>query len=92
MGTSRSKSMGFEELSPTKIATELFQNLQPGDKVAIVSRPVSKAKQNKKKRDTTNVVQPLQEVVNALTMKGLSVRVVPHNNDNFCFMMKAQKE
>ena len=87
MGSSRSKRMGFEELSPTKIATELFQNLQPGDKVAIVSRPVSSAS-NKK----NNGVQPLQEVVNALTSKGLSVRVVPPNNDNFCFMMKAQKE
>ena len=71
--------MGFEELSPNKIVTELFGNLKSGDKVAIVSRKVSDK-------------QPLQNVVNALTMRGLSVRVINHNKHNFCFMMKTQKE
>ena len=83
MGISSSQNLGFEELSPSKIAIELFRNLQSGDKIAIVTRKLfSKRSQ-----------QSLQDVVNALiTLRGFVVRIVEPSYQNFCFMMKAQKE
>jgi hypothetical protein len=77
------KRMGFEELSPQKIAHELFAHLQPGDKVAIATR-----------RYTSNNQKPLEDVIAALQARGLIVRVSKNGvgYQDFCFLKEAQKE
>ena len=78
----RWKSLGFEELSAQKIANELFAHLQPGDKVAIASH------------QRVGNTKPLEDVVDALEARGLSVRVTNHTSGvvDFCFLKEAQKE
>jgi hypothetical protein len=79
----RWKRLGFEELSPPKIAHELFAHLQPGDKVAIAAR-----------RNMSNNRKPLEDVIAALQARGLIVRVSRNvvGNQDFCFLKEAQKE
>lgn len=74
----RGKRLGFEELSPDKVANELLSNLKRGDKVAITSR-------------FTEHVLPY---VNALEERGLVVRVVEGQTglQDFCFLMRASRE
>jgi hypothetical protein len=69
---------GYQELDPNSTAEELFANLRPGDKIAIVSR------------FKTN----LQPYVTALESKGLSVRVVENQTavQDFCFLQSTKKE
>jgi hypothetical protein len=76
------KRMGFEELSPERIANELFAHLTPGDKVAITSRHIEG-------RDST-----LHEVQRLLKKRGLIVRVMENKDPmhDFCFLKHAQKE
>lgn len=71
--------LGFDELSPNQTANELLGHLQARDKVAITTR-------------FDNEVT--QQYVQAFQAKGLQVRVVAGNSptQDFCFLMKAQKE
>lgn len=73
--------MGREELSPHKIANELFGRLTPGEKVAIVGKHYEDSK--------------MQEISLELEAAlDLNVRII-HNNfdyEDFCFLRKAQKE
>lgn len=73
----RGKGLGFEELDPIRTASELFANHQSGDKVAIISR-------------LDNNIDKYKE---ALEMRGLKVRYVEQQtgNEDFCFLIKAQK-
>lgn len=69
---------GFEELSPNKTANELMRHLNPGDKVAIISRFATRVK----------------PYVGALEKRGIVVRVVAGQSgvEDFCFLKSAQKE
>jgi hypothetical protein len=73
------RSKGFEELSPNQTADELFQHLQPGEKVAIVSR-----------YQTPNALA----YVDALKKRGLEVRLVSQSMgvQDFCFLLNTRKE
>ncbi|KAL3907250.1 MAG: hypothetical protein SGILL_008949 [Bacillariaceae sp.] len=74
------KKMGFEELSPKLIATELFGHLQPGDKVAILGRFVHS--------------EPTQQIVAELQARGIQVRTIGDGDamHDFCFLKNAKKE
>eukprot|EP00586_Coscinodiscus_wailesii_P007678 CAMPEP_0172524308 /NCGR_PEP_ID=MMETSP1066-20121228/294119_1 /TAXON_ID=671091 /ORGANISM="Coscinodiscus wailesii, Strain CCMP2513" /LENGTH=158 /DNA_ID=CAMNT_0013307427 /DNA_START=924 /DNA_END=1400 /DNA_ORIENTATION=- len=69
---------GYEELSPSKVGNELLGHLQPGDKVAIVTRG-------------GNIAPYLEELRNK---RQLQVRAVQftQGHEAFCFFLKAQKE
>jgi hypothetical protein len=71
--------MGFQELSPNQTAHDLFGHLNPGDKVAIVSR---------------FGIEHVQQYVDALEDRGLQVRLIEGQSgvQDFCFLMRAQKE
>ena len=71
--------MGFAELSPVKVATELFGRLQPGDRVQITTRTF-----NQKAR---NYAEALEE-------RGINASVVTDQSSvqDFCFLKQAQKE
>ena len=73
------KSMGFEELSPNRTANELFQHLQPGEKVAIVSR-----------FQTPHTLA----YVEAFKARGLEVRTITKSTgvQDFCFLLKTKRE
>lgn len=75
------KRMGFAELSPNKVATELLSNLKSGEKVAILSRFGGKSV----------LIEPY---VKALEARGLQVRVISGQTgyEDFCFLMSTQKE
>ena len=75
---SAGKDLGFEELSPEKIANELFRDLVPGDKVAITTRIDDRR---------------VQEVVSTLQKRGLVVRVIANQQDfqDFCFLITPSK-
>ena len=73
--------LGFEELSPTKIAKEMFHDLKSGDKVSIITRIKNE------------VVDQIQENI-TLAHPGVSVRVLTNNSgvQDFCLLKTAQKE
>ena len=75
----KGKLKGFEELSPERVGTDLFGHLHRGDKVALTSR-----------------IQNLQtqEYVDALSARGLQVRLVTNQTgvEDFCFLASAKKE
>lgn len=77
----RGKNLGFEELSGSKIAHELFRDLKPGDKVAILTRF-----QNSK------VVAEIKDLLQQV--QGAQVRIVANNSgvEDFCLLQTAQKE
>lgn len=70
---------GFTELSPNQTASDLFGHLNPGDKVAMVTRFTAKE------------AKPFTD---ALEARGLKVRVIggQSGTEDFCFLMSAQKE
>jgi hypothetical protein len=72
------KRMGFEELSPNKMANELLSNHQRGDKVAVLSRYAKFG----------------QEYVDSMLAVGLDARFVETRNGelSFCFLMSGQDE
>lgn len=71
--------LGFAEMEPDEAARRLLGHLEPGDRVAVVSRfdAVSEA--------------PL---VHALSRRGLRVRLVQDQTgvQDFCFLMHARRE
>lgn len=73
------KRKGYEELSPNKIAWELFGHLNPSDKIAVATR-----------FGGDNVAP----YVSALEERGLQVRVIQNQTgtEDFCFLMSARKE
>jgi hypothetical protein len=73
------KQSRFPELGPNQIAQEIFRHLNPGDKVAIISRFADKY---------------VQLHVKALERRGLNVRVIEGNSgeQDFCFLLSAEKE
>lgn len=73
------KGLGFEELGPTQTARDLFGHLNPGDKVAILSRFSQESS---------------QPYIDALVQRGLQVRFITGQSgvQDFCFLMSAQKE
>jgi hypothetical protein len=76
-------ALGFAELSPPKIASELFSLLKPGDKVAVLGR-FHKSFDNSAR----------DKIVDALQRRGLVVRVIENQTspEDFCFLKSAQKE
>jgi hypothetical protein len=79
-----SKQKGFEELSPRRIAEQLFAHLQPGEKVAITTRYYGEEADN----------SAVDELVRRLEERELQVRVVKDQNpvEDFCFLKSATKE
>jgi hypothetical protein len=77
-------SHGLDDLSPEKIATNLFGHLQPGDKIAITGRNLGNGENG---TASYNVVQ-------ALEGRGLIVRVMSKTSpmEDFCFLKGAKKE
>ena len=75
----KGKRQGYEELSPDKVAHELFGHLQAGDKVAFTSRVSGEFVSN---------------YAAALKARGLHVRIIEGQNptQDFCFLMSARKE
>jgi hypothetical protein len=75
----KGKRWGYEELSPNKIATELFGHLQKGEKIAFTSRFP---------RDF------VLDHIQALEARGLQVRLLEGQNptQDFCFLLSARKE
>ena len=75
----RAYDMGFEELSPHKVAHEVFAKLQSGDKVAITTRIANSVAQG---------------YVDALKERGIHARLVTGQTgvQDFCFLLHAQKE
>jgi hypothetical protein len=76
---------GFHELSPYRIAHELFADLSPGDKIAITTRFIDKNPESYK---------TISEIARHLELRGFRVRVVGNQTgvEDFCFLQKAQKE
>lgn len=80
----QSKEKGREELSPNKVATELFTDLQPGDRVALLSRF----------DETSTLVQDHVDAFTAQHNNQVSVQVIhqtPFQKD-FCYLRHAKKE
>jgi hypothetical protein len=75
------EKLGFGELSPFKIASELFHDLHGGDKVAIVTRI-----KNEKVEEIRDLIQSLHP--------GVEVRIVDGNSgvQDFCLLKTTQKE
>jgi hypothetical protein len=75
----RFESLGFEEMGPKQAANDLLGHLQPGDKVAILSR------------FNSTFVEPYMD---AIKQRGLQVRFIEGQTgvQDFCFLMSAQKE
>ena len=75
----RGRRKGYEELSPHKVANELFGHLNAGDKVAFTSRLPAEYMIN---------------YTTALEARGLKVRVTEGQNpmQDFCFLLSARKE
>lgn len=75
----RAYDMGFAELSPSKTATELFRNLQPGDRVQITTRIFNQRARN---------------YAEALAARGINATVITDQSavEDFCFLKQAQKE
>ena len=70
--------LGFEELSPNKVATELFRDSKQGDTITILSR-------------FGDAVEPY---VKALDDQGFQARVISgqESEEDFCYLLSAQKE
>jgi hypothetical protein len=77
---------GYQELSPYKIAYEIFGNLQAGDKVAITGRFAHK--------EISDSNSTTSQIVSALESRGLVVRVVDNGGsmEDFCFLKETKKE
>ena len=77
-GPIQAKGWWFQELGPNQTARDLFGHLQPGEKVAIISR----------------FLEGTQDYVGALEARGLQVRVVTGQSgvEDFCFLMNTKKE
>jgi hypothetical protein len=75
----RAFEMGFAELSPVKVATELFAHLQPGDRVQIITRTFN---------------QKARNYAEALEVNGVKASVVTDQStvQDFCFLKQTQKE
>jgi hypothetical protein len=75
----KGKRRGYEELSPSKVAHELFGHLEAGEKVAFTSRTSSEFVSN---------------YTAALNARGLQVRIIEGQNptQDFCFLMSARKD
>jgi hypothetical protein len=101
------RTKGYQELSPYKIAYQLFGNLQAGDKIALVGRfvnqetktrtTISSANHNlttNTNTTTTTTTATTQQIVTALQSRGLIVRVITGGDvgQDFCFLQRAQKE
>jgi hypothetical protein len=73
------KSKGYEELSANQTANELFEHLQPGEKVAIVSR-----------LQTLNTLA----YADALKERGLEVRSISQLTgvQDFCFLLNTKRD
>ena len=69
---------GFVELDAHRVAHELFGHLQPGDKVAIVSRYET----------------GIQNFIDAFQDRGIQARMIVGQTgmQDFCFLRRAQKE
>ena len=76
----RGMDLGFEELDENVAANELLGHLQPGDKVAIISRFANH--------------NETQLYADAMERRGLTVRIIKGQSgvEDFCFMMEAKKE
>eukprot|EP00980_Cylindrotheca_fusiformis_P015998 scaffold4703_cov108-Cylindrotheca_fusiformis.AAC.6 len=70
---------GYEEADPNLMATQLFADYRPGDKVAIISRF---------QENTEEYIKALRE------HKGIEARYIQNQtgNQDFCFLLKAQQE
>lgn len=70
---------GLEDVSPRQTAEVLLQHLGKGDKVAITTRVHN---------------EQLQRYVDALTSRGLQVRVIEGQSgpQDFCFLLQSKKE
>ena len=79
----RAVNLGFEELTPRKVSSELLGHLKTNDRVAVVGRWFE-GKENGN----------LKEIVRLLADRGLQVRLVKGQTpvQDFCFLMNAQKE
>ena len=79
MSLGHANSLGFAELKPNRTAYELLGHLKRGDKVAITTRFHS---------------PDVQQYVDAMTSRGLQVRVITGQKDveDFCFLLSAQRE
>jgi ribosomal protein L19 len=75
---------GFNELSPYRIAYELFVDKKPGDRIAITTRVID----GDSKRNAN-----IKEVVRHLRHRGLKVRVIGNQSgvEDFCFLKKANE-
>lgn len=71
--------MAFEEADSIMAATQLFADYQPGDKVAIISRFQD---------NTDKFIKALKDI------KGIEARYIKGQTgpQDFCFLLKAQKE
>lgn len=77
---SKSRQFGREELSPKKVASDLFRHLGPGDRLSLLSR-----------FDASSEL--VNEHIKALESKGVSVEFVHQSPENdFCYLRHAQKE
>jgi hypothetical protein len=74
---SKGRRFGFEEMGPNQTARDLFGHLQPGDKVAIVSRFT----------DVDTFIQALER--QGLKVRFIQGQT---GVQDFCFLMSAQKE
>lgn len=75
----KGRRFGFEELSPSKIANELFAHLGKGDKFAFTSRFPPEFTRN---------------YTEALENRGIRYRVIEGQNNmqDFCFLLSGRKE
>jgi len=75
----KGRRMGYEELSPTKLANELLAHLKPGDKVAFASRFPPEYMSN---------------YSDAMKARGFQVRQTPLQSptQDLCSLMSARKE
>lgn len=75
----KGRRFGFEELSPHKIANELFAHLGKGDKFAFTSRFPPEFTRN---------------YTEALDNRGIQYRVIEGQNNmqDFCFLLSGHKE
>lgn len=75
----RAYDMGFAELSPAKVADEVFERLQPGNHVHITTRIYN---------------QKARNYAEALRRRGINASVVTDQSSvqDFCYLKRAQKE
>jgi hypothetical protein len=76
----KGRRKGYEELSPSKVANEIFANLTGGDKVAMTSRLTGHGFE--------------QNYTLALQARGLVIRVIENQSpmQDFCFLLSATKD